>query len=148
LSKSKFRLLSIISTNNLSEVEINFYRNSDRNSDEINFGGNPTLCLALTRRVTICVVRAQGTEKKLRAMVTEYGAVITTLYANAAYRKYKKGVFAGCTKEEKGQAANHVVAVVGYGKDAATGKAFWLLKNSRGAGWGEQGSAWDGHRLS
>jgi hypothetical protein len=34
-SKLKFRSLSIISTKN-------FNRNSDRNSDEINFGGNPS----------------------------------------------------------------------------------------------------------
>jgi hypothetical protein len=39
-SNSKLRLLSIIS----SEVEINFLRNSGRNSDEINFVGNPKVC--------------------------------------------------------------------------------------------------------
>jgi hypothetical protein len=44
LSKSKCRLLSTFSTNNSSKVEINFDWNSDQNSDEINFGGNPMYC--------------------------------------------------------------------------------------------------------
>ena len=81
---------------------------------------------------------SQGTEKKLREMVAEHGVVVTTVWANPAFRKYKSGVFAGCKKDDNAQAPNHVVAVVGFGKDAG-GKPYWLLKNSRGATWGEKG---------
>jgi hypothetical protein len=85
---------------------------------------------------------SKGTEKKLRQMVLNNGAVVTTMVANAAFRKYKGGVFAGCATDKAKKAqekANHVVAVVGFGKDAASGKAYWLVKNSRGPGWGEKG---------
>ena len=34
---------------------------------------------------------------------------------------------------------NHCVAVVGYGKDVASGKAYWIVRNQWGTSWGEQG---------
>ncbi|GAB6025603.1 Cathepsin L1 [Chamberlinius hualienensis] len=50
---------------------------------------------------------------------------------------YKKGIYKDdeCGHKE----SNHAVLIVGYGIDKATGKKFWILKNSWGTNWGEDG---------
>ena len=38
-----------------------------------------------------------------------------------------------------GTSINHAVVLIGYGTDLATGKDYWLVRNSWGTSWGEAG---------
>lgn len=65
---------------------------------------------------------------------------------NYTFMFYRGGIIAGGC----GTRLNHAVTAVGYGTSAA-GNAYWLVKNSWGAGWGEGGyfriyrtSSWPG----
>merc|ERR1712241_164028 len=78
-------------------------------------------------------VTSNGDEETMKALVAEHGAVQTTVGANSGFGQYKGGVFAGCT----GSSTNHAVVVVGYGTQ--DGVDYWLVKNSWGRGWGDEG---------
>lgn len=54
--------------------------------------------------------------------------------ASVAFKSYRSGVFTG----ECGTDMNHAVTVVGYG-ESGDGIKYWLVKNSWGESWGENG---------
>jgi cathepsin L len=49
---------------------------------------------------------------------------------------YSAGVFHGCDRHA---IVNHAVVLVGYGNDATAGRKYFLIRNSWGEGWGENG---------
>jgi len=55
----------------------------------------------------------------------------------SAWHSYQGGVFTGCSHDDV--EIDHVVELVGYGTDADSGLAYWLVRNSWGSAWGENG---------
>jgi cathepsin L len=75
----------------------------------------------------------------LMQAVAKIGPVIVNVAANP-WRFYKSGVFTPSGKKSSDQTdINHVVVLMGYGTDEATGEDYWLVRNSWGARWGEEG---------
>ena len=60
--------------------------------------------------------------------------VSVVVEANRAFKRYSKGVFSGPC----GTRLNHAVVVVGYGT-TKEGIDYWIVKNSWGKSWGENG---------
>lgn len=84
-----------------------------------------------------------GDEKALEEAVATYGAVSVAIdVTEDKFMFYKSGVFVDKTCSNKEDELNHGVLVVGYGTDNSTKSAqhdFWIVKNSWGSRWGEQG---------
>lgn len=57
----------------------------------------------------------------------------------STWHAYTGGVYDGCGDSSSPSDINHVVVLVGYGEDSATGQKYWLVRNSWSASWGEQG---------
>jgi len=73
-------------------------------------------------------------EDKLKKLVYKYGAVATGIYASdSGLSNVNQGVFDKCSTSK----INHAVTVVGYG--TKNGKPYWLIKNSWGDNWGDNG---------
>jgi C1A family cysteine protease len=77
-----------------------------------------------------------GDENSLQAAAT-LGPVSIAIEADQpAFQFYSGGVLddASC-----GTTLDHGVLIVGFGTDSASNKPYWIVKNSWGASWGEQG---------
>jgi len=70
----------------------------------------------------------------LRA-VAQHGPVVVSVDGGNWFT-YAGGVYSGC---EKDSVVNHAVLAVGYGLDNKSGKKYWLIRNSWGSDWGENG---------
>merc|ERR1719198_2945899 len=71
-------------------------------------------------------------EPLVRALA-EKGPVAVSVAADAWFN-YDSGVFNGCGKDA---VIDHAVVAMGYGEEA--GHKYWVIQNSWGGDWGEQG---------
>lgn len=70
----------------------------------------------------------------LNALVL-YGPVAVSAAAGGWF-EYRDGIFDGCAR---GEVVNHGVTLYGYGADGDSGVLYWLIRNSWGQDWGEDG---------
>ncbi len=63
------------------------------------------------------------------------GPVAATVNAEPIV-EYQGGIV---TDETGSKQTNHIVSIVGWGKDEETGKKYWIVRNSWGQYWGEMG---------
>jgi cathepsin L len=77
----------------------------------------------------------RGNEADLMVGVN-LGPVSIGIQAGRTFQSYSRGVYDDIYC---GTQLDHAVNIVGYGTDAATGKDFWIVRNSWSAGWGEAG---------
>lgn len=81
----------------------------------------------------------QGDEQALYEAVTKKGPVSIAFQVIAGFKDYAGGVYTTDSCKQDPQSVNHAVLAVGYGYDAKTKLNYWIVKNSWGYGWGEEG---------
>ena len=87
-------------------------------------------------RITGALYDDYADEDKLMKMVYHFGSAVTVVYASDyGFKNYKAGtVFDTC---DSSQTVNHAVAVIGWGRQ--NGQDYWLIKNSWGEDYGDEG---------
>ncbi len=81
-----------------------------------------------------------GDEKELAEALAEYGPILIALdISSKDFMFYQTGILDidNCSKNPRD--LNHALALVGYSYDNELQKPYWIIKNSLGTGWGEEG---------
>jgi cathepsin H len=79
-----------------------------------------------------------GNEVELRDAIYQYGPVSVCYQVVGDFRNYKYGVYSSNVCRNSTMDVNHAVLAVGFGK-TQEGVDYWVVKNSWGADWGDQG---------
>ncbi|MBQ9865259.1 MAG: DUF333 domain-containing protein [Bacteroidales bacterium] len=79
----------------------------------------------------------------MKDAIMKYGVISTLTYTDDRFENYHHGIFKNNDTQCPGtpcgfKGTNHVVAIVGWGKDENEGE-YWIVRNSWGSGWGENG---------
>ena len=110
-------------------------KNGLATEDSYSYTGKDGSCASFTAvegTVGVTYTDVSNTEEALAAAVAQQ-PVSVAVDADIKWQLYRGGIFT----KTSGVALDHGVLAVGFG--AEDGKAFWKVKNSWGASWGEDG---------
>jgi C1A family cysteine protease len=80
-------------------------------------------------------VTPNGNENAVKRAFNKHGPIAIGIQVNDDFVRYKKGILdTNCRGD-----INHGVVIVGYGYDKSSNKDYWIIKNSWGKGFGENG---------
>jgi len=82
-------------------------------------------------------VNISTSEVDMQAALFTNGPVSVAFQVIGGFRDYTTGVYANATCKNGPDDVNHAVLAVGYGTEKGTD--YWLVKNSWGAAWGDNG---------
>ena len=77
-------------------------------------------------------------EYEIKEFLYEMGPLAAALNANPL-QTYTSGVLVANSTDCPSSGINHAVLIVGYGTDPSVGLDYWIVKNSWGESWGENG---------
>jgi cathepsin L len=75
---------------------------------------------------------------KIKEAICKYGPIAASVNATALFQNYTNGTFFETASNYGSPSSNHAIVLVGWDDD----KGAWLMKNSWGTGWGEDGYMW------
>jgi len=85
-------------------------------------------------------------EQLMQIALVKNGPIAVSFEVYPDFRNYKSGIYIHTGLQDKlngefnpFELTNHVVVVVGYGVEQKTNTKYWIVRNSWGASWGENG---------
>jgi len=81
----------------------------------------------------------ENDEESIKRIVANIGPVAVAFQVVDDFRLYKHGIYSSDKCKQGTQDVNHAVLIVGYGQAPESGKPYWIVKNSWGSSWGEDG---------
>jgi cathepsin H len=81
----------------------------------------------------------EGDEEQLKWALYGHGPVSIAFEVDDDFIQYQSGIYSSQDCHNGSEDVNHAVLAVGYGTCPKTGMDYWIVKNSWGTGWGEEG---------
>lgn len=94
------------------------------------------------KAMSFCIIR--DATKKIKREILERGPVVAPMNLMSDFLVYSGGIYspldsATVVRGSEGKPVQHAVTIIGWGKDS--GIPYWLIQNSFGTKWGEEGYA-------